>query len=293
MKRHGRRLSRRGFLAGLGLAGLALAGVGAEAAREVLTFAVRREQRAVAGLRRPLRAVVLTDFHLGFYAGERRLAGWLRAAAAAEPDVVLLVGDLVDEHYRGDLSELRERLPALRAPLGQYVVPGNHDLRRYPDLRPWTAALRAAGYRVLRNDGLWLRDDVYLAGVDDFVEGAPDVGRALAGAAERPGAAGRAGAAGRPVTGGAARLLMTHNPDLIPELPADLALVLAGHTHGGQVCIPGIGPLVTASSYGRRFASGWVRAPMPAFVSRGLGVSVLPVRLDCPAEVVVLDLRPA
>ncbi|HET8984689.1 MAG TPA: metallophosphoesterase, partial [Trueperaceae bacterium] len=61
----------------------------------------------------------------------------------------------------------------------------------------------------------------------------------------------------------------------------------------GQIRLPGIGPLVTSSAYGARYASGWVPAPMPAFVSRGLGVTTLPFRFACPAEVVVLDLVPA
>ena len=71
-----------------------------------------------------------------------------------------------------------------------------------------------------------------------------------------------------------------------PEVPEGIGLTLCGHTHGGQVKVPGVGPLVTSSKFGTRFAEGWVTAPAQGFVSRGLGFSILPVRLNCRAEVV-------
>jgi len=76
-------------------------------------------------------------------------------------------------------------------------------------------------------------------------------------------------------------------------VPETVSLTLCGHTHGGQVCLPGYGALYTASAYGRRFVAGWVRAPAMAYVSRGLGVSGAPLRFACPAEITVLDLAPA
>lgn len=262
------------------MGGAAVAGLGLESVREARTFRVRREQLALAGLRAPLRAVMLSDLHLGPFAGESQLGAWVRAAAREQPDVALLVGDLVDYHYSGDLSEFRRWLPELRPSLGTFAVPGNHDRVRYPDLEPWRRMLADAGVTVFLNEGRPVRDDLYLAGVDDFRESVADPAAALAGA-----------------PAGAARVLLSHNPDLIPELPTDPALLpsllLAGHTHGGQICVPGIGPIVTGSAYGRRYASGWVPAPMPAFVGRGLGVAAVPLRFACPAELVVLELSPA
>jgi predicted MPP superfamily phosphohydrolase len=72
-----------------------------------------------------------------------------------------------------------------------------------------------------------------------------------------------------------------------------VSLALAGHTHGGQVRLPFIGAPVTSSEYGQRFAQGWVHDPVRAYISRGLGVTAIPVRLLCPAELVILDLLPA
>ncbi len=263
-----------------GVTAVAAGGLGFETVREAFAFQVRHERRALAGLRSPLRAAILADLHIGPYLHQGHLEAWVRAAAAVSADVILVVGDLVDHWYRGDLSEFRRLLPELRAPLGEYVVAGNHDRARYPDLGPWRRMLDDVRYRLLLNDGLWLREDVYLAGVDDLLQGAPDPARALAGAGASP-------------RGRAASVLMSHNPDLIPDLGSFSGLVLSGHTHGGQVCIPGIGPVVTSSAYGTRFVAGWVRAPMPAFVTRGLGVTLVPMRLACPAELVVMDLVPA
>jgi len=276
-------LSRRHFLGwALGAGGLALAGVGGASVHEAYSYDVRVEGKPVPGLTRPLRMAVLTDLHLGPYLHERQLADWVRVATATRPDTVVLVGDLVDARYRGDLSEFGRRLPDLQSPLGTYVVPGNHDRYRYPDLAPWLRMLNDVGATVLLNEGRRVRDDLYLAGIDDFREGRPDPAAALAGT--------RGGA-------GYARVLLSHNPDVIPTLStADGTvpdLLLCGHTHGGQICIPGIGAVYTGSDYGRRYLEGWVPAPTAAFVSRGLGVTLVPLRFDCPAELVVMDLVPA
>ena len=268
--------TRRNFLAGAGVTLLGLSLFGAAAKREAETFEVSHHHRTLDGLRAPLHLSVLTDFHVGPFIDEERLAQWVEASNALVPDAVFIVGDLVDRHYRGDLSEFARQLPQLRSPLGTFVVPGNHDYRRYRKLQPLKRVVEEAGARFMLNEGHRLRDDVYLAGVDDVLEGRPDVDKALANAP----------------TDGQARILLSHNPDIIPELPEGLGLVLAGHTHGGQVCIPGYGAVFTASEYGRRFASGWVRADMPAFVSRGLGVTAVPLRFACRAEVVSLELVP-
>ena len=284
------RLSRREFVKTAGLAGLGTIAVGVLAIESPHRFEVNQHARAVRGLRAGLRIAVLTDFHLGPNLGPADLSRWVQASNAVTPDLVCVVGDLVDQAYRGDLSEFAELLPDLRAPLGVYAVPGNHDRTRYRRFGVFEDAMAASGVSLLMNEGAWVRDDLYLAGIDDFRVGRPDVASALAQAPTRTSAAGVRDPA--PAT-----VLLSHNPDVIPELPEEdgggVDLLLAGHTHGGQIRLPGIGPLVTSSAYGARFADGWVPAPMPAFVSRGLGVTAVPFRFACPAEIVVLDLEPA
>lgn len=277
----GERISRREFVRTAGLAGLGAVAVGVMAVESPHTFEVNVHSRAVRGLTAGLRVALLTDFHLGPNLGPSDLARWVAASNAVRPDLVCLVGDIVDQAYRGDLSELKEMLPDLTAPLGVYAVPGNHDRTRYRRFDVFGEALQEARVSLLMNESVAVRDDVYVAGLDDFRVGRPDLNATLAGPA-----------------GGdsVATLFLSHNPDVIPELPevenSGVDLLLAGHTHGGQIRLPGIGPLVTSSAYGARYAAGWVPAPMPAFVSRGLGVTSLPFRFACPAEVVVLDLVP-
>ncbi len=272
-------MDRRTFLKlAVGSAPLLL---GLRARAAAYSFELPRYRRSVRGLQRDVRVAFLTDLHLGPYMGRKQLEEWVEATVALAPDVVLLGGDLVDQMYAGDLREVVELLPLLSSPLGVYAVLGNHDRTKYRRLGPLEDALQAAGVTLLRNEGTLIRDDLYLAGLDDWRTGHPDAARALAAA---------------PVGENgdhAARLFLSHNPDAIPHLPEGIDLLLAGHTHGGQVRLPLIGPLVTSSEYGRRFAEGWVDAPMPAFVSRGLGVSMLPFRLFCPPELVLLELRPA
>lgn len=276
------RISRREFVRTAGLAGLGAVAVGVLSVESPHSFEVNVHSRAVRGLAAGLRVALLTDFHLGPNLGPGDLAKWVEASNSVRPDLVCVVGDIVDQAYRGDLSELKELLPDLRAPLGVYAVAGNHDRTRYRRFDVFREALREARVTLLLNESVAVRDDLHVAGLDDYRVGRPDLAATLAGTAG---------------SDSVATVFLSHNPDIIPELPDGTAsgvdLLLAGHTHGGQIRLPGIGPLVTSSAYGARYASGWVPAPMPAFVSRGLGVTTLPFRFACPAEVVVLDLVPA
>lgn len=290
-----RQLSRREFLRTGLMAGVGALAVGMLSLRTPHQFEVTRLVRTVRGLRRPLKLAFLTDLHLGPYLDATDLEAWIAASNEERPDLVLLGGDIVDQRYRGDLGELRALLPTLAAPLGVYAVPGNHDRTRYRDLRRFESALNDGGVELLVNRGVQPREDLFLAGLDDLRVGSPEVAPALAAA---PGG-------GRPLNAGApapeeraATLLLSHNPDVIAELPLATSspavdLLLAGHTHGGQIRVPGIGPLVTSSRYGARYAAGWVPAPYPAFVSRGLGVTALPIRFACPAELVIFELLPS
>ncbi|MFD1731471.1 metallophosphoesterase [Deinococcus malanensis] len=134
-----------------------------------------------------------------------------------------------------------------------------------------------AGITMLRNEGRVVRDDLYLGGVDDLTTGDPDLLASLRGA------------------DGRATLLLSHNPDLLPDLPGPVGLVLSGHTHGGQIRLPWLGALVVPSSYGQRYAMGWVQGAFetPAYVSRGLGVTGVPLRMLCEPELTLLTLTPA
>lgn len=273
--------------AAVGLGALALSAFAGVALAQAYTFEVNHDRRGLPSLRAPLRVVQLSDLHYGAYIRRGSVRAWVEATQALRPDVVLVTGDFVDRRGVMPLEPLFEELARLRAPLGVWGVWGNHDLAHFRHVAhregtsieaargAFEGELLRAGLRILRNEGVRLREDVFLAGVDDLRRGDARLGAALAHAPPR-----------------GAVLLMSHNPDLLPEVPGRVGLTLCGHTHGGQVCLPLVGPLLTSSRHGRRFASGFVRGPAPGFVTRGLGVTTVPFRLNCRPEVVVFDFVP-
>jgi predicted MPP superfamily phosphohydrolase len=267
---------RRRLLTGAGIAAATLAFGGGFGYLEARRFEVVRVRRAIPGLRAPMTVALLTDLHLGPFLGLGSLERWVAAAADLEPDLVVYGGDLVDRAFRGDLADVGRRLATLKAPLGCYAVLGNHDRTRYPDPTPLLRTLDGAGIVPLIGDHVRVRSDAVLIGVDDWLTGRPRPDRDVIA-----------------VSGGGAKILVSHNPDLVPSLRSPIDLALCGHTHGGQICPPGLGPLVTSSRYGTRYAGGWVESPHLTYVSRGLGVTLIPARWRCTAELTLFQLVPA
>jgi predicted MPP superfamily phosphohydrolase len=271
-------MDRRRFLT-RAAAVAATAAVGSSVAQTSGTypFDVVRERATLPGLRAPVRVAWMTDLHHGEFVRTASVRAWVDAALREAADLVLLGGDLVDQTPGADPdAELFAELARLRAPLGVRAVPGNHDHARFRGTGPFVALLQGAGIEALVNRGVAVRDDLFVAGLDDLRNGRPDLGAALR---------------DRPASG--ATLFLSHNPDVLPDVPTDVGLTLSGHTHGGQVVLPGVGALHSSSRYGDRFLAGWVEGPARGYVSRGLGVTSLPVRINCPAELTVLDLEPA
>jgi predicted MPP superfamily phosphohydrolase len=237
-------------------------------------IALRPLPSALAGTR----LLLITDVHAGPFLSPETLQGALARLLALAPDLILLGGDLVTSR----VEEVRAHLPALgslRAPLGVFAVLGNHDhYTGHPALL--RELLGGAGIQVLHNEAVPVRRDgssFVLAGIDDLNVGKPDLEGALADAYRRdPGA---------PV------ILLSHNPDVFPEAARrGVALVLSGHTHGGQIRVPGFPAPVRMSRYGLdegRFSL----ARSELVVSRGLGVSGVPFRVACSSEAVLITLR--
>ena len=267
-------MTRRQFLTAA--AALTAGLVAGRGVAQTYTFDTLHATRRIATLRAPLRVAFLADLHYGIYIRRDSVARWVDATNEQAPDLILLGGDLVDRTSGGSSTDdLLSELARLRAPLGVYATWGNHDHARFSGTRAFEEALGSAGIVMLRNRGVSARDDLFVAGLDDFRSGRPDVPATLR---------------GRPAD--AACLLVSHNPDALPRVPVDVDLTLCGHTHGGQIRLPGVGAIVTSSRYGRRFVAGWVDGPALGYVSRGLGFSLIPLRVDCPAELTILDLTP-
>ncbi|MBB5377380.1 hypothetical protein HNQ07_002872 [Deinococcus metalli] len=293
MTARGPSVTRRQLLRVAGGGAVALAATGAVGVAQAHTLDVTTHTRPLPGLRSTVRVAFLSDLHYGLYVGAGQLSGWVDAALDTRPDLVLLGGDLLDQHLGGSPQPLLTELARLRAPLGVYGVWGNHDYGSFgkygsayygPVRADWARrradlarGLRTAGTVILLNEGVAVRTDLYVGGVDDLWNGTPDVRAALRGAQGR------------------ATILLSHNPDVLADLPTAAGVVLSGHTHGGQVRLPLIGAPVVPSAFGQRYAMGWVEGAhgTPAYVSRGLGTSGIPFRNLCAPEVTVLTFTPS
>lgn len=275
---HGFRVARPSRRAFLGLLGSgALAGVVGHGVSGAYGFEVEAFEAPLVGLRAPLRVAWLADLHFGPFIRAGSVAAWVDATMTESPDLIVLGGDMVDHLAPNDLRPLFEHVERLSAPLGVFAVWGNQDYARFPDprdLRRFEGDLSAAGVTVLLNRGVALRDDVFLGGVDSDRVGPMRMRAAISGRSP-----------------GSACLLAAHKPKMLLRVPTDVGLTLCGHTHGGQVVVPGVGPLADRSEIGR--VSGWVRAPALGYISRGLGVAHVPIRINCPGELTLATLTPA
>ena len=227
--------------------------------------------------------VAVSDLHLGSLLGER----WLRRRLAQiEPlggDVVAVVGDLVD----GDSARVESLLPTLRhlrAPLGVYAVPGNHE--HYAGLERSLQLLEAAGYTVLRGRWAEASPGLVVAGIDDLTavgqlapQGTPRAGL-LASTLD-------AGLAGRPAGG---TVLLSHTPWLAERAAAaGVGLMLSGHTHDGQIWPFGALVRMTYPYLAGRYGV----AGMTLIVGRGTGTWGPPLRLWRRSEILRITVRAA
>ena len=222
-----------------------------------------------------LHLVFLSDVHSGLFMNGDEFLEIAKLVAALQPDLVCIGGDLVNTRWQ-EVEPLAPALEVLRAPLGVFAVPGNHEYYRRGHVERWTEFLQARGIEVLTNRGVRLEtggSTLWLAGVDDLTEGQPDFDAALAGRRD-----------------GEATVLLSHHPDTFLEAcDLGVGLQLSGHTHGGQILIRGHAPLAH-SRHG--FVSGlYERNGSRLYVGRGAGVTALPIRIGAPPEIALLRLR--
>lgn len=258
------------------LAGVILLAIGYRNARADPVVVDQRIE--LAGLERPVRVVLLSDTHYGWPDMRTgRLNRIVTQINAQRPDLILLAGDYMGGKWldwpKSWLEEALPPLAALRAPLGVYAVLGNHD---QPHWTNRVMARQVAPKLLVRSGAqagpLWVQ------------------GFASSAHASDPGAMIRALPPGRPA------LLLMHEPEQLlwtVEKPRPGVVALAGHTHGGQVVIPGVGPASNLFGddmlcpRGLCTINGW-----PVFVTSGIGTSTLPIRFGVPPEIVVLTLVP-
>ena len=221
-----------------------------------------------------LRVALLTDIHHSRLVGAGDVTRAVQLALSERPDLIVLGGDYVtfgDRQFVGPVADL---LAPLTAPHGVFAILGNHD-----DDRDMPQALAKKGFTVLKDQRtrIALRGEALeIAGIRFWTRRPRDLARVLKPSADT-------------------LLLLAHDPRRLTEAAElNVPAVLSGHTHGGQVLLPGVGAVVKAARFpilaglGRNQNTG-------IFVSRGIGTVYVPLRFNCPPEVALITLarRPA
>ncbi|MBI4520856.1 MAG: metallophosphoesterase [Gemmatimonadetes bacterium] len=267
-------ISRRAALTGLATGGIGLvagaAAYGGLYARHQLQLV--RASLPVSGLPPALdglRVGLITDLHHSRMVAREDVEAAVDLMLSARPDLIVLGGDFITTGQREFITPCAEALARLTAPHGVFAALGNHD-----DDRGVPAALKKQGIAVLMDQRARIEinhEPLEIAGLLFWTQRASAIARVLEGATA-------------PV------LLMAHDPRRLRQAAAlDVGLVLSGHTHGGQVVLPGLGAIGA-----RRFPvlSGTARSENTTiFVSRGVGTVYVPYRLNCPPDVALLTLN--
>jgi predicted MPP superfamily phosphohydrolase len=277
------RLTRRSFFKWMGALGVttgaAVAGISYSYNVEPHQIQVERLQiqlPRLPGAFDGLTIAHLSDLHLGPYVTAEHLLTAARITNELRADAIVLTGDLVNSswHYIEPCAEILKRF---QAPLGVYAVLGNHDYW-VGFLNLMLRSVAASGVKLLRNEAVPIirgSSTLYLVGIDDLWLRLANIGRAL-----------------ESVPDNACKIALMHEPDFADiAAQAEIDLQLSGHSHGGQVRLPGIGPLILPK-YGEKYPMGLYRIGnfTRLYTTRGVGVLPPGVRFNCPPEITHITL---
>jgi predicted MPP superfamily phosphohydrolase len=273
--------SRREFLtvAGLSLAGAVASTSGFLAlhneANQAQVFSVTIPVKGLHASLEGFKILQMSDFHLYPYTRPGLIQQAVDLCNTRNADLAVLTGDFVWLQVEA-IFELTAILSGLQTKHGIYAIIGNHDI--WTDVKVVRAGFDRQRIPVLMNQGLPIsvgKGSFYLAGLDDGQSGHPDLQAALTGASP-----------GDPV------VLLFHEPDLADEVSLDgrVSLQLSGHTHGGQVRLPGIGAFILPY-LGRKYDYGLYRVnQMWLYTNGGIGTISVPFRYRCPPEITEIVL---
>jgi predicted MPP superfamily phosphohydrolase len=218
---------------------------------------------------------LVSDVHHGPFVPLAYIQHVVELANSLDPDLVLLTGDYVSRHHRYIAPGI-DVLGALKGRLGRFAVLGNHD--HWESAAESRHALDEAGFTRTDNTGFWVERQgarLRICGVGDLWTDRQDLRSALGDATDED-----------------AVILLSHNPDFAETLrDSGVGLILSGHTHGGQVVVPGYGAPIVPSRYGQKYLYGLVEGPScQVFITRGVGTVAPPVRFLCRPEIVLMTL---
>jgi hypothetical protein len=228
----------------------------------------------------PMRLVLFSDLHVGGpQMPTAQVKGIVRQINRLKPDLIIFAGDFMGDGMIGrrySPAEAIEPLRGLRAGFGSYAVLGNNDSQ----VEAISEALKAAGIHLLENDATQV-GPLTLGGLDGRLAHSP--------AALKQARIRTYQALSR---GSGLKVLVAHSPDEFPPAPTSVQLVLAGHTHCGQIVLPFIGALATGSDYGNKYLCGVFRDGQKILVvTAGVGTSHLPLRLGTYPDIWLISIR--
>ncbi|MGQ5525212.1 metallophosphoesterase [Chitinimonas sp. PSY-7] len=227
----------------------------------------------------PITALLISDIHVaGPDMPPDRLVRIVAQINKLQPDIVLIAGDFISDKRTATryypMHEGVAPLAELKPRLGTFAVMGNHD--HWRGTVEAHEALKAAGVRVLDNQAA-VSGPLAIGGLDDAFTGQADLPATITAVRGLPGA----------------RILLRHSPDPFPNVPDDIGLMLAGHTHCGQIRLPIVGAIATMSDYGDRYVCGLIRENgRTLIVGAGVGTSILPLRLGAVPDMWLIRLGP-
>ena len=286
----GRNLSRRSFIKQVLKLGLLMTGTSTgiyHYAHTIEPTSLQTTQHTIRNIEIPqgfngFKIVQFSDTHLGFNYTLEQFEQLITKINSLNPDVIFFSGDLMDEpnkyEERQGISPILKRL---QAPFGKFSIYGNHDHGGYgSDI--YKTIMNQSEFMILQNQSHKIRlldgSEIYVLGLDDAMLGRPDLALMLAGVPEN-----------------SYKILLCHEPDLADQAQYyRIQLQLSGHSHGGQIQIPFIGPLVTpplAEKYHEGFYYLENEAhQLTLYVNRGIGTTRLPFRFLSQPEVTVFHL---
>jgi hypothetical protein len=230
-----------------------------------------------------LRIALIGDIHTdNRYIDEKKLKKIVELTNSQNPDLIVLLGDYIqggrNNPHRVEPEVTAAQLKNLKAPLGVYAILGNHDW--WYNGEKVRRAFESEGLPVLDDDAKelnWHDKSFWLVGLADLWTRPQHIQQTLAKAPN-----------------GSTVIALTHNPDLFPDLPQNVPLLLAAHTHGGQVNLPLIGTPVVPSRFGPKYTAGHVyENGHHLYVTTGIGTSIMRVRFRVPPEIVILTINGA